>query len=321
MNQATADGIKARQEAMEKQPEPAMPPPQIPQEEELREDQFKLDYTKIKNLPALEQADREGAKIVKEKVTERKRQKTKFSFNEPVLFQLPSHGKFYQDAQDDDIKRGFVKIRPMSFAEEEIMTNPANLKSGTAILKLFEACIESDYPAENILSFDSTYLLYALRKESYGDDYEFEIECPECGKKMTQTIKISELSFSEMPEEIDDPQVLKLPKSKYTVTMVLPRLYHAEQLYKTSKNNEEISERVLNFVIQTISIKDPKGKEVSPNDYADFYEAIPAIDRAIISDAFKFDRGVDRIAFTCDNPRCAKEFKEYVPMGLSFFRY
>ncbi|MDR0675541.1 MAG: hypothetical protein LBF97_00670 [Elusimicrobiota bacterium] len=322
MTSETAEAIKARQQAINKQgAEPDLPPPNIPKEEELREDQFKIDYSKIKNLSALEQADREAANIVKTKVTERKRQKVKFSFNEPVLLQLPSHGKFYQDSNDENIKNGFIKMRPMSFAEEEIMTNPANLKSGTAILKLFESCIESDYPAENILSFDSTYLLYALRKESYGDDYEFEIECPECGKKMTQSIKISELSFAEMPEDVDDPQVLKLPKSGYTVIMVLPRLYHAEQLYRTFKNNEEISERILNFVIQTISIKDPKGKEISPNDYAEFYEALPAGDRAVITDAFKFDRGIDKVSFTCDNPRCVKEFKEMVPMGLSFFRY
>lgn len=324
MTQETADAIKARNVAMGNSQEPAMPPPNKPtqeQEETLREDQFKLDFSKVKNISALEQADRDGAKIVNSKVKERRRQKAKFNFNEPVLIPLPSHGKFYQDSQDQDIKNGFIKLRPMSFTEEEIMTNPANLKSGTAILKLFEACIESDYPAENILSFDSTYLLYALRKESYGDDYEFELECPECKKKMESSIKISELSFAEMPENADDPMVLKLPKSGYTVTMCLPRLYHTEQLYRASKNNEDISERILNFVIQTISIKDQKGKEISPNDYADFYEALPTIDRAVITDAFKFDKGVEKIAFICDNPRCANEFKEAVPMGLSFFRY
>ena len=125
----------------------------------------------------------------------------------------------------------------MSMAEEEILTNVAYLKSGAAFRMLFDACMASDYDAGKLLSYDSTYLLYALRNIGYGSDYTFKVKCEECQKEFTHTIDVAEITFDELPEDTKEIYDIELPYSKYTVTMNLPRIKQDENVIKINENN------------------------------------------------------------------------------------
>jgi hypothetical protein len=233
---------------------------------------------------------------------------------------LPSHGKFYIDAVDEDLKKGYIKVRPMCLADEEILTNSSALKSGSWIRKLYDSCIVSDYPVGDLLTIDSNYIFYLLRKISYGDEYNFEVTCPECKKKFDFDLKISELSFHEIPDWVKDPTVIRLPRTGYLVEMVLPRIKHSEILQRILRDNPDVSEVAASYMVQTLSIRDPKGNEVIPSNWIDFYSAIPTIDRAEITKAFKFDKDIDQISATCPNGKCGEDIKFNMPIGLDFFR-
>ena len=177
------------------------------QEEQIKEEQAKmpkLDLSKIANIDALGSEDKSVLNKAKEKnkTSARKAAKSKFNFTEAMPFPLPSKGRFYQDSEDEDLRNGIIKIKPMSLADEEIITNQSFLKNGTMFRKLFDTCIESDYNAGDLLQYDVLYIMYALRSISYGDDYKFEVQC-DCGKSFEYEMNVSDIEWKEM-EDIED---------------------------------------------------------------------------------------------------------------------
>lgn len=280
-----------------------------------------INLANVVNEEALEAKGDNTVEIIKEAKKEAyKKRQGRFNFVKPELIPLPSKGKLYQFCDDEEVKSGYIRLYPMTLAEEEILTTQKFLKTGVATRMIFDNCIASDIEAGDILTFDSTYLLYRLRQISYGDDYTIKLKCPNstCEKEFKETIKISDLSFEELPDDIEEPIVRTLPVSKYTVTLILPRVVHSERLYMKQKEEDGVNSRVLSLVVTTISIKDEKGKELDPRFWTEFYTALPAGDRAVLTEATKLDTGIDKIQCVC--PKCGHDWEETVPLGAEFFR-
>jgi len=216
---------------------------------------------------------------------------------------------------------------PMGMKEEEILSTPRFLKSGTATRAILDRCISSNISAKDILLFDSNFLMFYLRKISYGDEYEFELKCSNsiCEKKFIHKVDISKLTFEELPNTVKEPIEVILPKSGYTVKVVLPRLYHSEEITLKNSNRKKTTEdsekRMLdNLILTTVEIIDVNGEEIDSRDWEDFYEALPGMDTAALRDATSFSTGVD----TLDNvvcPYCETDFSGSIPMGPEFFRF
>lgn len=281
-----------------------------------------IDLTKIKNLEAVEKNDSSFASSIKEKgIQDRRRAaKRKFNFSVASSFELPSGGRFYQDADDEDLRRGIIKLLPMGMAEEEILTNKAYANNSSTFRVLFDTCIESNYPAKKLLSYDGVYLMYALRQITYGSDYHFKIKCSECKKEFNYDMDVSEIDFEELKEETDEREI-KLPVSKFTVTMRLLRLGDEEEIARLEKkyeDDEDITDNVLNFFVRTTSIRDDKGDEVEPRDWLDFYTALPAKDKQAIKKSFENAVNDPKIILTC--PKCGNKITMSVPLTEDFFR-
>lgn len=286
-----------------------------------------IDLSAVKNLEAASKTDKSFEKIINSATKGKK--KSKFDFRgEPELIPLPSKGKLYGSVTDDpDVLGGFIKMLPMTAAEEEILSTQKYLKTGTATRAILQRCIASDIDARDILLFDSNFLLFYLRKISYGDEYTFEIASTEdqWQRKFKHTVKISELKFEELPDGIKEPIVIKLPKSGYTVETVLPRLFHSEEIYKRDMNrkkstNDEDKRLTDNIIVTTLRIIDLEGNEVEQGDWEEFYEAIPALDRAELREKTNFSTGVDEIkGIIC--PYTEREMDVSIPIGLEFFRF
>ena len=277
-----------------------------------------IDLSAIKNLDTASNVDASVAGL--KKVSTMKKKKSKFCFQEAVRIPLPSGGRYYQDSEDEDLRNGFIKLHPISMAEEEILTNQAYLKSNSAFRILFENCVASNYDASKLLSYDIYFLLYALRNISYGNDYKFDCKCDECKKEFEKEINISEIDWEEIPETVKDINEIKLPVSNYTVKIRLARLGDEEEVtrLKSQKKYEDISERILGLIVQTLEIKDDCGELVNPNDWAEFYEAIPGRDRVEIFKCFEFANNVPEVQVIC--PKCGATKQISIPMDKDFFR-
>ena len=78
---------------------------------------------------------------------------------------------------------------------------------------------------------------------------------------------------------------------------------------------------VLNYVVRTRELLDDNGEPVNPDDYADFFEALPGKDRAEITKAFEKieDLTVPVVKMSC--PKCSAEDEASIPFTKDFFRY
>lgn len=300
------------------------------QEEEMKEKmeaQYgpapKLDLSKIKNAAAVKKAEPESKPFIK-KVDEtvKKVSKSKFCFTEEHEIQLPTNGLLYQDCDDPDIKSGMIRLRPMSLSDEEIIANQSYIKNGTVFRRLLDNCITSNIDAKELVPYDTYYLLYALRRITYGEDYKFEVTCRNCGKKYEYSLNVSDLSFEELkPEDNAQPIVtLKLPVSKFTVTIKTVTLGTEEEVARLSRTSDA-GDAVLGYVARTEQILDDNDDPISPSDYIEFYKALPGRDRAEITKAFeKIDElEIPTVIVTC--PKCGEEEEMQVPFSKEFFRY
>lgn len=282
-----------------------------------------IDFDSIANQEAIDKTGTAGFK----KPSSAKRKKGRFNFVEPELIKIPSEGRLYTNIEDEDIKGGFIRMYPMTVKEEEILSTQRFLKSGVATRMVIDNCIASNIEAKDILLFDSNYLLFYLRSISYGDDYKFTLKCANsiCEKEFDHTVKISELTFNELPEEVKEPIIIPLPRSKYTVSVVLPRLYHSEEIYKRNlnrkKSTSDSDQRLVdNLMATTVSIKDNEGEKLDSRYWEEFYEALPTIDRAELKDKTEFSTGIDEVeGIEC--PYCGTDYSGTIPIGVDFFRF
>jgi len=284
-----------------------------------------IDLSIIKNIEAVE-ASEPG--IEKKFRASAKRSRSKFNFSEPELIPLPSGGHLYRGiTEDKDVLRGFIRMKPMTIREEEILSTPRFMKTGSATRLIIERCCDSDIDAKDILLFDSNFILFYLRKISYGDLYKFEVTCGNrfCEQKFTHELKISDLQFEELDKEVREPIVVKLPKSGYTIKCILPRMYHSEDIFmrsrKRKKSTEDEDKRPIDSLLVTSTeIIDDEGIQVPEEDWEEFFESLPAMDSAELRDKTSFDTGVDNVEnIFC--PYCETEYTNPVPIGPEFFRF
>jgi hypothetical protein len=240
--------------------------------------------------------------------------------------QLPSKGRLYNNITDDeDVLGGFIRLKGMTIREEEILSTQRFLKTGSTTRLIMERCIVSDIDAKDLLLFDANFLLFHLRKLSYGDEYKFKLTCQSsvCEKEFEHSIKISSLTFEELPDDVTEPIRIDLPRSKYTVLCLLPRLVHSEELYKIRSNKkksteDEDSKTIDNLMVTCLGIYDENGEKIAEKDWEEFFAALPAIDRAELTKKTKFSSGIDELHdVTC--PYCNTKYEGSVPVGLDFF--
>lgn len=288
-----------------------------------------IDLSAVSNFDAAAKKDRGLEEVAAaKKASKPKRKDGRFNFSEAELVPLPSKGQLYKKVTDDeDILGGFIKLYPMTTKEEEILSTQRHLRTGASTRLILQNCIDSAIDAKDILVFDSNFLLFYLRKISYGDEYEFELSSTEDAlrRKFKHKINISDLRFEELDDNVKEPIKVVLPKSKYTVECVLPRMYHIEEIYKMNARREKKSDgtdkRLLdNLVVTTVRVLDENKKEVPSKYWEEFYESLPGMDIAELREKTKFDTGVDELkGIVC--PYTDREMDVTIPMGPEFFRF
>lgn len=281
-----------------------------------------INLSKIKNAKAANISKELKEKVQISKIKERK---NKFCFSEEEHVKLPTAGFLYKDFDDEELRNGEITIRPMSLADESILGKQKYIKDGTVFTKLLDSCVVNNIDVKRLVPYDVFYLLYYLRKITYGGDYTFTVNCPECGCQYEKTIDISEVDWQELTEEDNAEYIktIKLPKSKFTITIEVPSLGNEEETKKISKKYEGYDDTILGYIVRTIEVLDDKGEPISPDDYADFFEALPGLDRAEITKAFEKveNMKIPTIKTVCPNQSCGEEDEITIPFDKEFFRY
>jgi len=246
------------------------------------------------------------------------------------LIELPSHGYLYREVTNDPdiIEKGSIRIRPMTVNEEKILTTPRMVKSGQALDGVFQNCIKSDINSEDLLSSDRVYLMLWLRSVSYGNEYKFDLTCPNdsCGKRFEYMVDLTNHPITEMENpDISEPFKFHLPLMGYDVYFRLPRGKDEIEMIKMQNepkglndSDETIVRRMSSVIFE---IKDPEsGESIPKNQIEEFVNSMVAGDASLFRDEMvKLDAGVEDIkGITC--PHCGHEFDSPIPVTENFFR-
>jgi len=217
-----------------------------------------------------------------------------------LVMDLPSKGKFYKNFKG-------IKVSPLKFLDEQLILNGKGVRKDI-VSDLLAKTIEG-IEIDELLLMDKNYLLMKLREVSYGDDYEFSIVCKKCNHESMSKIMLSkQLNMTQIPDEFEDPRVIKLPKLGEEVIISLPRnnqesfLVDAETTYKN----------LYRFIDSLAGNSDPVfiSKAIERMEIADVKKIFMAITGVTY--------GIDpRFVFKCG--KCGHKETLAVPIDSGFF--
>jgi hypothetical protein len=217
-----------------------------------------------------------------------------------VITELPSKGKFYPGFQG-------VEISPLTFLDEQKILG---VKDGNTdiVSKLLEKSVVG-VNVDDLLSMDKMFLLMKVREVSYGENYDFNITCPACASEIKTSLVLSEhLNMTQVPDELEDPREIHLPKLKVKAQVRFPR--SKEEVFLSTP--EDVYKNLYRFIVSINDNPDPVfvSKALKRMHIQDI--------KKLISEINKGEYGVNpRFIFEC--PECSHSETMSVPMDVSFF--
>jgi len=156
---------------------------------------------------------------------------------------------------------------------------------------------------------DKIFLLMKVREASYGDNYEFKVTCPNCSTDVTTDLILSKhLNMVTVPDSIEDPRTITLPKLNVEAEIRFPRSKEESFL----KDTESIYQNAYRFVLSIAGNKDPIfiSKAIKRLHIMDV--------KKLVSEIVSSEYGVDpRFIFEC--PECKHEETMSIPLDINFF--
>jgi hypothetical protein len=222
----------------------------------------------------------------------------------------------------NDVVYDRVKIREIT-GEEEDMLSAKNLPTVAKMDNLLAACVSRLYTEEiapagddgkietyqpidkkrELLNCvkqmpvgDRVFLLLAIRRVSLGDNFEFEIKCPDCGTKERKSVDLSTMDITEMTDKKLRFYDETLPSGKHCRMRILTGIEEAK-MGKVRESNRDLMSKALMLRIESI--------DDSPVDLASV-KALSIKDRNQLRNGFNkqeggVDTGVDIVCNSCDN--------------------
>lgn len=211
-------------------------------------------------------------------MTEQKRSLSDFKRRETIFINLPSGGKPYPPGTIRFAPSGELGIKPMTSADQIILSNPEALISGEATVKIIESCVSGVSYPEHLLAPDIEAIFAGVRLATYGETTEIELNCPECGHyhAFDMPIRYSLDNIKMLPDDPkaiievsdgNDSQVLEVYVRPYTLTestqdanIKFQQAKTAQMLFKDEESaenkdlNSEFFKSIQNIASETVKL-------------------------------------------------------------------
>lgn len=211
-----------------------------------------------------------------------------------------------------------VAIREMTGREEDLLASKKT--EGTKKMnELFVRCIErlgsltekSQIAAAvpELLVGDRTFLMFAIRRVTLGDEYPFRHRCPNCEKESLYMVDLSEIGIKEMPEPTKRSFDGKLPASGKTYRFHL--LCGRDEARLASVEDPEA--KMTQAMQMRLDMFDEKPAT------RDALQALGLLDRNAMRERFdEVDGGVDTaVELAC--PKCDHDYSTDLDIGQTGF--
>jgi hypothetical protein len=190
---------------------------------------------------------------------------------------LPSKGMFYQNRVSE------VNVEYMTSRDEDLLTTPSLIESGTVIDLLLKRKIKSvNIVPEDLLPGDRNAIILFLRISSYGPDYSVQVNDPRTGMPFKTTVDLAKLrhkEIEELPDQFGHFQV-ELPMRKKIATIRLLTsgednlLFKKAEAYKEASGADYSEYSTMKLKASIVAIN-----EKTDRSYIDkFVDAMPALD-------------------------------------------
>jgi hypothetical protein len=135
--------------------------------------------------------------------------------------ELPSRGLVYP--ANHPAKQGWIMVRPITTAEEEILATERFAKMGTTIDMILSRCIVTrGINTLDLVSGDRTHLLFYLRAISYGPEYSF-VATLRGGVQQEVKTNVAKLQIKTLPDNFMEPVTIQIEGDIYEVVLLRGR--------------------------------------------------------------------------------------------------
>ncbi|MEE8150646.1 MAG: hypothetical protein V3T43_02880 [Nitrosomonadaceae bacterium] len=86
-----------------------------------------------------------------------------------------------------------TEIRNLKVKEVDIMTNRAKMSTGEGLDALLDSCMLTKVGVDSsrMIDGDRNSIMMAVRRATFGDDFDFNANCPHCNETDTYTVDLS----------------------------------------------------------------------------------------------------------------------------------
>ena len=243
---------------------------------------------------------------------------------------LPSGGILYPEGHPLE-GQSTIELKHMTAKEEDILTNAALIKNGTALDRVLNSLIiNQNVPLDSLIVGDKNALLLAARKSAYGEDYSAKVTCPACATNQTYDFDLGEIEGSSMDQitmlaegvELTQNKTILITTPKTGLTFELRPMIGVDEkeIEKKTKRYKKLKIPATvgltdNFALITVSING----EHDRSQIERVFEQLPAYDFRHLRRVYKACMpNIDLLAaFTCSE--CSAEEVINVPLNATFF--
>ena len=264
-------------------------------------------------------------------------------FRQPKIYvKLPSGGQFYPPGALDVSANGEYPVYSMTAKDELIFKTPDALMNGQATVELVKSCFPSIKNPWAMPSMDIDAVLIAIRIATYGEDMDFQSNCPACQEENTYTLNlinyieqvqnfqynanvvIDDLEITLRPynyKEVTGQSIKALEQQKIFAVINDEKLSDQEKLDRFGESFVKLTEMTVDIVAGCISsVKTPQAEVTDQDMIQEFINNAPKeIFNQIVEHVEKMKADIDLKAQDVECGSCKNPYKITLNIDQSNF--
>lgn len=239
--------------------------------------------------------------------------------------ELPSCGFLYTD---EVLHKGILNIKPMTVAEEELLSSQKESDKIKILDTLIKRCVIDKFNYDELLITDKLFLLFCIRRYSYGDVYKMKVKCEHCGFNFNYDVKFFESFKVRTLTEGDsvEPYSFKLPVCGNTITYRMLRVSDENDISSFGKNmarqkgNNLVGDPTYSYRMAK-HIVDIDGEPVKDIKVAvEFVKELVGQDSAEFKNEIESRQSGVNIELNMECPDCNSDLTRIMAFSAEFFR-
>ena len=264
-------------------------------------------------------------------------------FRQPKIYvKLPSGGQFYPPGALDVSANGEYPVYSMTAKDELIFKTPDALMNGQATVELVKSCFPAIKNPWAMPSMDIDAILISIRIATYGEDMDFQSNCPACQEENTYTLNlinyieqvqnfqynanvvIDDLEITLRPynyKEVTGQSIKALEQQKIFAVINDEKLSDQEKLDRFGESFVKLTEMTVDIVAGCISsIKTPQAEVTDQDMIQEFINNAPKeIFNQIVEHVEKMKADIDLKAQDVECGSCKNPYKITLNIDQSNF--